>query len=134
MTLTSIIGVFTNLALTTVPILVALTLLFFFWGLATFILNTADTDKNKEGKQRMIWGLVALFFILSIGGVLAVLQDTFFGSGLNYQPQQQTQHAQQVVGGQGSVRVPVESNEPAVGWFRARWNTIFGGGSTEVGI
>ena len=78
MTLTSIIGIFTNLAQAAVPILVMLALLFFFWGLADWLLNMSDTDKHKTGKQRMIWGLVALFAVASIGGIITILKTTFF--------------------------------------------------------
>lgn len=80
MTLTALIGTLTKLVLAVVPVLVALALLYFFWGVAQWILNMADTDKHKEGKQRMVWGLVALFVIASIGGLIVVLQETFFGS------------------------------------------------------
>lgn len=78
MTLTSIIGQITNLVSASVLVLLALALFFFLWGLAQWILNMADTEKHKEGKQRMIWGLVALFVIISIGGLVGILQGTFF--------------------------------------------------------
>lgn len=81
MTLTDLINQATSLAQAVTPVLVALALLFFFWGVAQWILNMADSDKHKEGKQQMIWGLVALFFIVSIAGLLTILQATFFGSG-----------------------------------------------------
>lgn len=80
-TLTGFICQLTNLVLTIVPILVALALLFFFWGLAGWVLSSGDAEKGKEGRTRMLWGLIALFFIVSIGGVVAVLMQTFFGSG-----------------------------------------------------
>jgi len=83
-TLTEIILTLTQLVYATVPVLVALALLFFFWGMAQWILNMADTEKHKEGKQRMIWGLVALFVIGSVGGLILILQNTFFGTAAQY--------------------------------------------------
>jgi len=83
MTLTDLIWRMTLLVQAVVPVVVALALLFFFWGLAQWILNVEDTEKHKEGKQRMIWGVVAFFFIVSIGGLLLILQNTFFGSGIH---------------------------------------------------
>lgn len=80
-TLTEIIVRLTQLVYAVVPVLVALALLFFFWGMAQWILNMADTEKHKEGKQRMIWGLVALFVIGSIGGLILILQNTLFNTG-----------------------------------------------------
>lgn len=80
--LADLIGIFTNLALTAIPVLVAFALLLFFWGLALFILNAGSEKERKAGKDRMIWGLIALFVIISIGGILAVLERTFIsGTG-----------------------------------------------------
>jgi len=82
-TLTELIIQLTKLVQSTVPVLIALALLFFLWGVATFILNVDDETKRKEGKLRMLWGMVALFFIVSIGGLIVMIQVTFFGSGLH---------------------------------------------------
>ncbi len=56
------------------PIVFALALLFFFWGLATFILKSGEDQ--AAGKQRMIWGLVALFVMFSVWGILSFAQDS----------------------------------------------------------
>jgi len=57
------------------PIVVALALLFFFWGLAKFILASGDEDAKDEGKRIMIWGVLALFVMASVWGLVA-----FFGN------------------------------------------------------
>ena len=66
-TLVRSIGRLINLAL---PIVVAVALLAFFWGLVKFIFNATDEDKRKEGKQLMIWGLVGLFVMVSVWGLV----------------------------------------------------------------
>lgn len=76
--LTDIIYIATNLANSAIPVLVALSLLYFIWGLASWILNTADTEKHKAGRDRMIWGVVTLFVIVSIWGIVNILTATFF--------------------------------------------------------
>lgn len=54
-----------------------LALLLFFWGLAKFIKN-ADSDKARaEGRQLMIWGIIALFVLVTVGGLIAFIQDEF---------------------------------------------------------
>lgn len=58
-------------------IVVSLALLYFFWGLANLILKASDEDKRKENIQRLIWGLVILFVMLSIAGIINMLQYTF---------------------------------------------------------
>ena len=60
------------------PIVVALALLFFFWGLAKFILASGDEDAKDEGKRIMIWGVVALFVMASVWGLVALL-GSFLG-------------------------------------------------------
>ncbi len=59
------------------PIVVALALLYFFWGLANYILNSGDDKKKDEGKRIMIWGIIALFVMVSVWGIVNVIQDTF---------------------------------------------------------
>jgi len=59
------------------PIVVALALLYFFWGLATYILNASDEEKKKDGKNIMIWGILALFIMVSVWGIINVVRDTF---------------------------------------------------------
>ncbi|XKT74178.1 MAG: pilin [Patescibacteria group bacterium UBA2163] len=77
--LTDFINQLTGIISAIIPILVSLALLFFVWGLAQWLLNMADSEKHKEGKQRMMWGIIALFFIVSVSGLIMVLQATFFG-------------------------------------------------------
>ncbi len=56
------------------PIIVAVALLFFFYGLAKFILASGgDEDARKAGKHIMIWGVVALFVMVSVWGLVAFL-------------------------------------------------------------
>lgn len=51
------------------PIIVAIALLAFFWGLVKFIFAGADEDK-AAGKRLMIWGIVALFVMVSVWGLV----------------------------------------------------------------
>jgi len=59
-----------------VPIVSTLVVLFFFWGLAQYVLAAGDEEKAKEGKGIMIWGAVALFVMVSIWGIIGFLQQT----------------------------------------------------------
>ncbi len=58
-----------------IPVAFAAILLFFFWGLAKYMLGDAE-DKEK-GKNLMIWGVIALFVAASIWGLVAFLRDVF---------------------------------------------------------
>jgi hypothetical protein len=60
---------------TLVPLVIALGLLFFIWGLVQFIFASGDEAAKDEGKRKMIWGVVALFVIVSVWGLVALLNQ-----------------------------------------------------------
>ena len=55
------------------PIVVALALLYFFYGLAIYILKAGDEEKRKEAKGIMIYGIIALFVMVSVWGLVGIL-------------------------------------------------------------
>lgn len=75
--LDNIIDTVGNLIGTITPIIVALALLYFFWGLAKYILSAGDEEKKTEGRNIMIWGIIALFVMVSVWGLVGVIADTF---------------------------------------------------------
>lgn len=77
-TLLTSIGKLINTAL---PIVVGLALLGFFWGLAMFIFASSDPEKKAEGKHIMIWGVVALFVMVAVWGLV-----NFIGSAVGVVP------------------------------------------------
>lgn len=77
MDLQGVLQVFANLIETATPLVVALALLFFFWGLATYILAAGSEEKKGKGKMIMVWGVLALFVMVSVWGIVNVLRDTF---------------------------------------------------------
>ena len=78
MTLHDLIFIFINLIFKVVPVLVSLALLVFVWGLAKFIFRLGGDEKAvTEGKNLMIWGLVALFVRVSIWGILRFADGEF---------------------------------------------------------
>ncbi|HEY4515709.1 MAG TPA: hypothetical protein VJH67_00800 [Candidatus Paceibacterota bacterium] len=60
-----------------IPIVFALALLFFFWGLAQYILASGDASKLEEGRNKMVWGVVALFVMASVWGLVRFIQTEF---------------------------------------------------------
>ena len=70
-----------------IPLVMALTLLVFLWGIFKFIRAEDDTGK-AEGRKFIIWGIVGLFVMVSFWGLVAILQYTFRldASSLNVRP------------------------------------------------
>jgi len=70
-----------------VPILIALAVLLFIWGLIKFIFASDNDEARAEGKKVMVWGIIALFVIVSVWGIVALLnQVTGVEQGQGYDP------------------------------------------------
>ena len=56
----------------------ALALLAFFWGLVKFIAAVGGDEKAvSEGKNLMVWGVLGLFVMVSVWGILSFLTHEF---------------------------------------------------------
>ena len=75
--LSGVLTAFSKLINAAIPVVLALAVLYFFWGLAQYVLYSADEAKKEEGRNIMIWGIVALFIMVSVWGVIRLLQQTF---------------------------------------------------------
>jgi len=64
-----------------IPFLVALGVAAFVFGIIQYYLNPNNEEKRKSGKTFMLWGVIALFVIVSFWGIVGILQNTFNTSG-----------------------------------------------------
>lgn len=62
---------------TVIPILMILATLIFLWGIIQYITAAGDEEKIKGAKWYIIWGLIALFVMVSVWGLVQVLTNTF---------------------------------------------------------
>lgn len=60
--------------------IMALALLAFIFGAVRFIATAGDDRARESGKQLMIWGVASLFVMIAVWGLVAILQNTFFGN------------------------------------------------------
>lgn len=61
-----------------IPLMIAFALFMFIWGVADFIRNAENSEERRKGKQRMVWGILALFFMIAFLGLTSILTRTFF--------------------------------------------------------
>lgn len=60
------------------PLLFLAALTWFIWGVVEFIRNSDNQEKRKEGRRRMLWGIIALFVMVSYLGLTSVFTETVF--------------------------------------------------------
>ena len=70
---TDLIGIINDLLIAAA----LLALFFFFWGMALFILRADEPDERQKGRQKMVWGVIALFVLVSVWGFVAILRQIF---------------------------------------------------------
>ena len=73
--LTNLIGAFGQLVGALVPVLVTLAMVVFFWGLVRYFWWGTSEPKIEEAKKLMKWGLITLFLMVSVWGIIALMQE-----------------------------------------------------------
>lgn len=65
-----------NLMNTSIFILISLAVLGFAWGIVKVLFNPDSEALKKEGKEYMLYGIIALFVMTSVYGLVNILADT----------------------------------------------------------
>ena len=58
-----------------IPITFGMGILFFFWGIAMYVLSAGSEDKVKKSKSIMIYGVIAIFVMSSLWGIIKLIGD-----------------------------------------------------------
>ena len=64
-----------------VGIIITIAIIVFFWGLVSYLTNVGE--EKHAGLIRMFYGLIAIFVMVSIWGIIHLLQNTFQIGGQN---------------------------------------------------
>lgn len=59
-------------------LIIALAVAYFLWGVAKYILHSGDAKAREEGRNMIIYGIIAIFVMVSIWGFVNLLNATFF--------------------------------------------------------
>ncbi len=71
------------LAVAVLPMLVTVAVVVFIVGILKYIINADEASEREQGRKFMIYGIVALFVMVSIWGLVGIIQSTFgLGSGV----------------------------------------------------
>lgn len=71
----SILGEVGNALKIILPILISLAVIFFIYSLLLYILK--EGEEKAKAKTQMIWGIVILFVMISVWGLVDILTETF---------------------------------------------------------
>lgn len=77
-TLESFVGTLNGMVNRIVPVLATLAIVFFFYGLVRYIYDAGNSKGHERGRQAMLWGLVSMFIIFSLWGIIQFFQMAIF--------------------------------------------------------
>ncbi|MFZ2150214.1 MAG: hypothetical protein WAV15_03580 [Minisyncoccia bacterium] len=61
-----------------IPLIFAIAVVMFIWGAVKFfIINSDEEAQREQGKQFMIWGIIALTVMTAVWGLVGLLGETF---------------------------------------------------------
>lgn len=76
--LTELIELLTGILLLFIPVIFGLALIAILWSGAKLVLHAGNEGKREEDIKMLIWGIVVLFVMVSVWGLVNILKNTFF--------------------------------------------------------
>ena len=64
-----------------IPIVIGLAVLAFLWGVLRYVIAQEDPEERAKARWFMVWGIVALFVMVSVWGLVRILQNTLGVTG-----------------------------------------------------
>lgn len=100
-----------------IPVLITAALVLFFWGIVRFVYNTSDPHAKSTDKQILVWGLIAMFVLTSVWGLVRLLCSSVLGADDCSVMSGTTGVPYQYINNQGAF-----SNDPVPPEFQNPWN------------
>lgn len=60
-----------------IPFIIGLAVFVILWGIFLYVTKAAEEEKRSEGRLYIVWGIVAVFSMLSLWGFVNILVNTF---------------------------------------------------------
>ncbi len=100
-TLQDLANLIVQLLDSTTTVLIVAGIVVYFYGVSTNLFKVSEGSGAQKLRSQLIWGIVILFVMVSIWGIINLLQNTLFGgnsfnptSGAPQSPQNQFQQPQ----------------------------------------
>lgn len=75
-TIQSVLGIIVNILNTVIPIVITLGIIYFIWGVVSFVI-AGDEEAKTKGRDRMIYGIIGLVVIVGMWGIIEIVKRTF---------------------------------------------------------
>lgn len=76
-TIEDVIGVVSDILNVLVPFLIAIAVVVFLYGVIKYVTAGGDEAKRTEGRNTMIYGIIGLFVMVAVWGLVNILIETF---------------------------------------------------------
>ncbi len=77
MTSGSVVGaLISNIVQPLIKLMFIVAILIFVWGVVEMIMNASSEEARQKGTRHMMWGLIGLFVMFAVYGILNFLIDT----------------------------------------------------------
>jgi hypothetical protein len=59
-----------------IKVLFGLAIAYFLYGVTKFLINQDDEEARTEGRRHMIWGIIGIFIMMAVFGIMNLLLAT----------------------------------------------------------
>lgn len=73
----SLIRILQNIVDAVIPFIIGLGVLVFIYGVFNFVTSAGDEEARAGAKQLIIWGIIGIFVMVSVWGLVHILVGTF---------------------------------------------------------
>ncbi len=73
----SLVRILQNIIDAVVPFVIGLGVLVFIYGVFNFVTSAGDEEARAGAKQLIIWGIIGIFVMVSVWGLVHILVGTF---------------------------------------------------------
>lgn len=75
-TLSTMISTASGIVNMVIPVLIALAIVFFIYGIVMYVISS-DEEGKKKAKSHIIYGIIGLLIIVAMWGLVAIINTTF---------------------------------------------------------
>ena len=62
-----------------IGLMISVAVVFFIYGVVEFVGAADNEEKRSKGKQHIIWGIIGIFIMVSVWGIMNVLNNFWTG-------------------------------------------------------